>query len=240
VAFWSYPEINTTSIMRKVFTLMLALALSVSAILAQNKNTIFYDSAGQVTTFEGHWAQVVDGRFKSVYNKAENAKALVRMTKGEFEIELAKTDKRIRKKHKLRTEFPDFDVIDIDGNRITKDGLKGKVVVVNFWFIGCAPCEMERPALNELQKRYEKNGDVVFIAFANNNKEQLDKFLVDHPIRYVVIPTESDFIKRVFELNSYPANIIVGKDGKFFFNSLASGIGIATILQREIDKALRI
>ncbi len=225
--------------MQKVFTLMLALAFPATAILAQNKKTIFYDSAGKVTTFEGHWAQVVEGRYKSVYNRTENAKTLVRMTKTEFEAELARTEKRIRKTYKVGTEFPDFDVLDIDGNRITKDALKGKVIVLNFWFIGCAPCEMERPALNELQKRYAENDDVVFIAFANNNKEQLDKFLADHPIRYVVIPTEKGFVKQVFELNSYPANIVVGKDGKFFFNSLASGIGIATILQREIDKALK-
>lgn len=223
--------------MRPMF--LLFLAILTHTLPAQNKKTTFYDSTGQVTAYEAHWAQAVTGRYKSVYNKPENIRTLVPMTKAEFDAEVAKTDKRIRRRDKLGTEFPEFDVLDINGNRLTRGALQGKVVVINFWFIGCAPCEMERPALNELQKFYDGNENVVFIAFAKNSKEQLDKFLHDHPILYTVVPTDKDYIKNVFELNSYPVNIVVGKDGTYFFNSIASGIGISTILKREIDKALK-
>lgn len=220
-------------------TLILLLTLLTSEIVAQNKNTIFYDSVGQLTTFEGHWAQVVTGRYKSVYNKAENKKTLVKTTKDEFETELRKTEKRITKTYKLGTDFPEFDIHDLNGNQLTKTELKGKVVVLNFWFIGCAPCEMERPSLNDLTKLYSDNKDVVFISFAKNDKEQLTNFLKDYPILYNVVPTDKDFIKTRFEINEYPVNIIIDRDGKYFFNSSASGVGILKILQRQIDKALK-
>ncbi len=223
--------------MRK--TLIFLLTLLTSGLTAQNKNTIFYDSVGQQTTFEGHWAQVVTGRYKSVYNKPENKKTLVKSTRDEFQAELRKTEKRIKKTYKLGTDFPDFDVVDINGNRLTKKELKGKVIVLNFWFIGCAPCEMERPSLNALRALYSDNKDVVFISFAKNDKEQLIRFLEDSPILYNVVATEKDFIKTKFEINAFPVNIIIAKDGKYFYNSEASGIGILTILQREIDKALK-
>ncbi len=206
---------------------------------AQNKTTIFYDSAGQVTTWEGHWSNVVTGRYKSVYNKSENKKTLVRTTQEEFEKEVHKTEKRITKTRKLGRDFPDFDVIDLNGNHLAKEDLKGKVIVLNFWFIGCGPCEMERPSLNDLTRVYTANEDVVFISFAKNDKEQLTKFLKGSPIHYQVVPTEKDFLTTKFEINAYPVNIIVGKDGKYFYDSEASGIGILNILQRQIDLALQ-
>jgi len=220
-------------------TLIILLTLLTIGLNAQNKNTIFYDSVGRVTTWEGHWAQVVTGRYKSIYNRSENKKTLVKTTSEEFETELRKTEKRITKTNKLGTDFPEFDLPDVNGNRLTWTGLKGKVLVLNFWFIGCSPCEMERPSLNDLTKLYADNKDVVFISFAKNDREQLTKFLQEYPILYNVVPTDKDFIKTQFEINEYPVNIIVGRDGRYFFNSSASGVGILTILQRQIDKALK-
>jgi thiol-disulfide isomerase/thioredoxin len=219
--------------------LIILLTLLTSELVAQNKNTIFYDSLGQVTTWEGHWAQVVTGRFKSIYNKSENKKTLVKATREEFEAELRKTERKITRTNKLGTDFPEFDLLDIDGNRLASAELKGKVLVLNFWFIGCSPCEMERPALNDLTKVYADNKEVVFISFAKNNKEQLTKFLSQNPVLYNVVPTDKDYIKTKFEINAYPVNIILDRNGKYFFNSSASGVGILTILQRQIDKALR-
>lgn len=221
----------------KIHTVVL-LTLLTSGLSAQNKKTTFYDSAGNVTTFEGHWAQVVTGRYKSVFDKSENKKTLVRTTQKEFEAELQKTEKRIVKTARLGTDFPDFEILDLNGDPLSTDALRGKVIVLNFWFIGCAPCEMERPALNDLAASYADNEDVVFIAFARNSKDQLEIFLKDHPFLYKVVPTDKGFIADKFEINAYPVNIIVDKDGKYFFNSSASGVGIRTILQREIDKAL--
>lgn len=220
-------------------TLIILLGLLTSELLAQNKNTIFYDSVGHVTTWEGHWAQVVTGRYKSIYNKSENKKTLVKTTREEFETELRKTEKKITKTNKLGTDFPEFDLLDVNGNRLTRTELKGKVLVLNFWFIGCSPCEMERPSLNDLTKVYADNKDVVFISFAKNDKEQLTKFLAENPILYNVVPTDKDFIKTKFEINEYPVNIILDRNGKYFYNSSASGVGILTILQRQIDKALK-
>lgn len=198
-------------------TIVILLTLLASELGAQNKNTIFYDSVGQLTTWEGHWAQVVTGRYKSIYNKSENKKTLVKTTREEFETELRKTERRITKTNKLGTDFPEFDLLDLNGNRLTRTELKGKVLVLNFWFIGCSPCEMERPSLNDLTKIYADNKDVVFISFAKNDKEQLTNFLAENPILYNVVPTDKDFIKTKFEINEYPVNIIIDRDGKYFF-----------------------
>jgi len=217
--------------------LLITLTLFSSHVFAQKQKKIFYDSVGQVTTWENYMSILVLGKYKLV--QSGNIRTLQKMTPEEIEAEIKRTEKKISKTDKIGTSFPEFDITDISGNRLVKSELKGRVLVINFWFIGCPPCEMERPALNELRKLYKNNEDVIFISFARNNREQLLEILDDYPILYNVVPTEKDFIKAKFEINAFPINIIVGKDGNYYFNGIASGIGIMTILQRQIDKALK-
>jgi hypothetical protein len=120
--------------MKKIFILLLT-SLTFE-LTGQNKHTIFHDSVGQVTTFENHWAQVITGKFKSHYHKVENKKTLVRTTKEEFELEVRNTEKRIRIKDKGDTDFPEFNMMDTDGDSIAKSSLMIKILVINFWFIG--------------------------------------------------------------------------------------------------------
>ncbi len=230
------PMIRRLTSMRNASLILLTLLTS--ALSAQNKHTTFYDTAGNVTTWESHWAQVVTGRYKSVYNKSENKKTLVRTTREECAKELHKTEKRITNGKKIGTELPAFDVADVNGNRLTKADFKGKVLVVNFWFIGCAPCEMERPALNTLATAYSDNANVAFISFAKNDQAELKKFLAEHPFHYNVVPTDKDYIRTGFEISEYPANIVIDRNGKYHFFGTGTGIGIFTILKRQIDEAL--
>lgn len=126
---------------------------------------------------------------------------------------------------------------DLNGRAYSKKELAGKVVVVNFWFIGCAPCEMERPELNSIYNSYKDNPNVVFLSFARNQKEQLEQFLVNRPLLYPVVPLTQELIGK-FDLKGYPQNQIIGKDRKYCFNSLAAGIGSGVILRRAIEQAL--
>lgn len=218
--------------------ILITLGLFVTTLVLGQKNAKFYDSLGNETTFELHWSQVVGGRYKTTYDKKTKERTLVRTTDKEFKEELSKTEKRIIKREKLGTDFPDFTMTDIDGKIISKEELKGKVTVINFWFVGCSPCEMERPELNGLTKLYEANENVVFISFAKNNAEQLRSFLTDHPFKFKPIPTGKDEIKTKFGVDSYPVTVIVDKEGKFSFYGIGTGIGITYILKREIDIAL--
>src|SRR5688572_27232831 len=51
-------------------------------------------------------------------------------------------------------KFPDFSLTSIDGKQFQLSELKGKVIMLNFWFIACAPCVAEMPLLNQLVEEY--------------------------------------------------------------------------------------
>jgi thiol-disulfide isomerase/thioredoxin len=174
----------------------------------QNRHPIFLDNKGDTTSFERHHSFQISGKYKSVYDKKTNTKRLVPYPAGEFGQELVQTERKTVLKKKLGEEFPVFAVTDLNGRGYSKKELAGKVVVVNFWFIGCAPCEMERSELNSIYNSYKDNPNVVFLSFARNQKEQIEKFLVTRPFLYPVVPLTEELLGK-FDLKGYPQNQIL-------------------------------
>src|SRR5207237_2801199 len=85
-------------------------------------------------------------------------------------------------------------------------------VVLNFWIIGCAPCRVERPGLNQLVSEF-KDKNVVFIAFANDPAEDLRSFFKENPFNYRSVPDAAK-IAEAYEVASYPTHLVIRKDGQ--------------------------
>lgn len=67
-----------------------------------------------------------------------------------------------------------FDSKTDDGVPLKLADYRGTVVVVNFWYAGCAPCRAEAPILESLNSKYQKSG-VTFVGV--NTTDQPDTAL---------------------------------------------------------------
>ncbi|MBK8086975.1 MAG: TlpA family protein disulfide reductase [Chitinophagaceae bacterium] len=90
----------------------------------------------------------------------------------------------------------------MEGRKYSLNDLKGKVVVINFWFINCAPCKAEIPQLNKLVKEFNQD-EVVFIAVALDSYSELKDFLKTTPFDYHIID-DGRYFAQGNGVKSYP------------------------------------
>jgi peroxiredoxin len=107
---------------------------------------------------------------------------------------------------------PDFKVKSIEGVELSLGQLKGKVIVINFWFEGCAPCIAELPALNRLKEEYESK-DVVFIAFGRDNTLSIKDFLKARAFNYHIVSSDYNLTNNFCVIGGWPTNMVLDKDG---------------------------
>lgn len=155
------------------------------------------------------------------------------------EIEKMMTEKALVMKAMLNKPAPEFTATDLNGKSYKMDELKGKTVVLNFWFIGCKPCVMEMPHLNKLVAKYGSE-DVVFIAFALDSEVALKKFLVKNPFNYNIIPDAGKIAQDNFKVNSFPTSIIIDKQGLVQDYLIGYSEDVNVQLMAFIDKSLKV
>jgi peroxiredoxin len=128
----------------------------------------------------------------------------------------------------------DFNVTDMDGNKITLAALKGKVVVLNLWFIACKPCVAEMGALNKVRDTY-KGKDVVFIGLTFDDKPAVSKFLHTTSFNYTVVPAANAML-HAWDISVFPTNVVIDKTGTIQFYEYGFKDSIAQKLTAAIDK----
>jgi len=123
-------------------------------------------------------------------------------------------------------KMPPFVSADINGNKIDLEKLKGKIVVFDFWFIGCPPCRYLIPQLDKIADDYKANKDIVFIAISNDKAGALREFLKREVFKYQMIG-DGQRLFDYYQIESFPLSLIIDRDGKIVFNT--KGLRVASI-----------
>ncbi|NPA38087.1 MAG: TlpA family protein disulfide reductase, partial [Chlorobi bacterium] len=151
-----------------------------------------------------------------------------------FSVYLNSLEKRFADKIKYK-KAPGFKIKDRQGNEYVSSKMTDKVIVLNFWGIGCGPCVAEIPELNKLVNKY-KNSNVVFIALTYDKDDVLDKFLEKHSFDYNIVNT-AWYLAKKFNVSGIPRHFVV-KNGEIVKSVLGAKPDIVNELSKAIDKAL--
>jgi thiol-disulfide isomerase/thioredoxin len=119
---------------------------------------------------------------------------------------------------------PELTLKDLNGNDVSLNDFKGKVVLGNFWATWCEPCRTEIPWLIALQHKYADKGFVILgIALDDEGKKVVapfvakERFDVDgkqEPMDYKILIGDDAAAEKFGGLFGYPTSILISKDGK--------------------------
>jgi thiol-disulfide isomerase/thioredoxin len=195
------------------------------------------DSAGRLLKMDEWLPMNASGKYDLTFNP-EYTRASITKLSGEAYLQKMKAiPKPGESKSFVTGTFPtNFKEKTIRGNRIELDKLKGKVVVLNFWFVGCPPCRMEIPELNELTKEFAGK-EVVFVGVALDEKADVEEFLVSTPFEYQQIASGQS-IANQYGVKGYPTHAVMDKSGKVVFQTVGLAQNTIYWLHQSIQQAL--
>ena len=207
---------------------------------------------GSMGRLDGIHAQMIvaftkQGRYKKATERGEQYMRLASNTHGRQSI-----SEQLAKAHlaagdtaaaaKLRTytlpEVASFVYETISGKRDSISGLRGKIVVLNFWFVGCAGCALEHKSLNDFGLKYRGDERIVFLSIALNDKRTLEKYLSRSPLAADVIANAGEICEKIGVIG-FPTHVILDRAGKTILWEVGGSEEAGEHLAKVVSKLLR-
>ncbi len=108
---------------------------------------------------------------------------------------------------------PDFRLTTYDGQVIEAAGLRGQVLVINFWASWCDPCKEEAAALEQAWQEYRDRG-VVFLGVNYVDTEpEARAYLAEFGVSYPNGPDLGTRISQAFRIRGVPETYVVNGQG---------------------------
>jgi cytochrome c biogenesis protein CcdA/thiol-disulfide isomerase/thioredoxin len=132
----------------------------------------------------------------------------------------------------------------LNGPPLTAEGLRGKVVLIDFWTFGCINCKNALPHVREWHRKYKDQGLVVIgvhspeFAF-EKSIPNVKRALSDLDVPFPVAVDNNFTIWRAFNNNYWPAHYFVDAQGQVRFHHFGEGEYDKSeqVIQQLLDEA---
>jgi thiol-disulfide isomerase/thioredoxin len=116
---------------------------------------------------------------------------------------------------------PSFTYEDIDGNKVSLEDFKGKLIYIDVWATWCAPCKKQIPYLKKLEEYFRKE-DIVFISISVDDEKAYNSWknmVESESLEGVQLFADNSFDSKFMEaygISSIPRFIIIDQEGKVY------------------------
>ena len=113
------------------------------------------------------------------------------------------------------TPAPEWALPTLAGDTVRLADLRGKIVLLDFFYKHCAPCCAALPFLQNLHKKYKDQGVVLLgiDPIDDPAKDEMADFLAKRGITYTVLFSERQ-LSQTYHIAAYPTLFFIDRDGK--------------------------
>jgi thiol-disulfide isomerase/thioredoxin len=110
-------------------------------------------------------------------------------------------------------EAPLFEGRTMEGVRFTRESLKGRPVLIQFWATWCGYCRRDQEAVDRMA--YEYLGRIHVLAVnVGEDERTVRRYLAEAPRRGEVVLGSETNLAEVFRPNGFPHYVLLGRDSE--------------------------
>ncbi len=132
---------------------------------------------------------------------------------------------------------PALSVRTLRGDTLSLAGLRGKVVVVNFWATWCPPCRAEMPGFQSVWEQKQSQGLVILgLSTDDDGPVPVSGFVVQRGITYPVAMSTLETEHLFGGINALPTTFLIDRAGRIRYQ--VRGIFARPALDEALDRLL--
>lgn len=112
------------------------------------------------------------------------------------------------------TPAPAFELPRRGGGTVTLAGLRGQVVMVNFWASWCGPCRAEFPVLDQLYRKYAPLGFTLLAVNVEPDAGDAERFLAATPVSFPIAFDADSRVANAYGVSAMPTTVLIDRHGR--------------------------
>ena len=110
-------------------------------------------------------------------------------------------------------------LVDLEGETISLEKLKGKTIFLNYWATWCRPCLAEMPDIDKAAKILGEE-NFIFLAASDEEIDKIKKFITKFSYSFQFVHSKTS----VFDLDimALPTTMVIDSKGEIVFNEVGA------------------
>lgn len=143
----------------------------------------------------------------------------------------------------VAAKSPQFELKDLDGKKVSMRQLlkDNKVVVIDFWQVGCKPCNELLPHLQSYADEYKKKGVAVVIISRDTalTQSQVEPFFTSNKYSFPVLLDGDQEVSKQFGVKASPATFVILPNGEMTLQHYGYKSGQENEIKAAIEAGLK-